>query len=51
MALPTSDNSEVKENYDFHANKEKENFISKHERWLKGIQLLDELSDCSDQNT
>jgi serine/threonine protein kinase len=27
---------------------EGESFPSRHKRWLKGIQLLDELSDCSD---
>ena len=25
-----------------------ENFIDKHSRWLRGVQLLDELSDCGD---
>lgn len=45
---------EIKENFDIppsiaHQKSEKESFLTKHERWLRGVQLLDELADCSDQ--
>lgn len=46
---------EIKENFDLPPSivvtqkSEKESFLNKHERWLRGVQLLDELADCSDQ--
>ena len=45
---------EIKENFDLPMTlishkSERESFLGKHERWLRGIQLLDELADCSDQ--
>lgn len=45
---------EIKENFDVPPSiatqkSEKESFLNKHERWLRGVQLLDELADCSDQ--
>lgn len=48
--MVTDFKDEIKENFDLPPTKpERETFLNTHERWLRGMQLLEEISDCPDQ--